>query len=82
MYHAGLTIHLQERLIQFASPSYNELLSVAIDQERMMKAMVEGDEKNRKRLMPRSASSGSSSGPPPKYRMVYTSPGGQLRRPR
>jgi hypothetical protein len=81
LYHAGLTIHLQERLIQFASLSYNELASAAIDQERMMKAIAEADDKKRKRMMPRSASSGSSSVAPPKYRMVYTPPGSQLRRP-
>jgi hypothetical protein len=36
----------------------------------MMKAVAEVDEKKRKRMIPRSASSGSSSGAPPKYRMV------------
>jgi hypothetical protein len=81
MYRAGLTIHLQERLVHLSSLSYNELASAAIDQERMMKAVVEADEKKRKKLMPGSAGSGSSSGAPPKYRMVYTLPGGQLRRP-
>jgi hypothetical protein len=44
-----------------------------------MKAVAEADEKKRKRMMPRSAGSGSSSGAPPKYRMVYTPPGSQLR---
>jgi hypothetical protein len=43
-------------------------MSAAIDQERMMKA----GEKMRKRMMPGSAGSCSSSGAPPKYRMVYT----------
>jgi hypothetical protein len=81
MYRAGLTIHQQESLIQFASLSYNELASAAIDQERMMKAIVEVEEKKRKKMVPRSDGSGSSSGAPPKYRMVYTLPGGQLRRP-
>jgi hypothetical protein len=46
----------------------------------MMKAVAEADEKKRKRMMSGSAGSGSSSGAPLKYRMVYTSPGGQLRR--
>jgi hypothetical protein len=32
-------------------------------------------------MMLGSARSGSSSGAPPKYRMVYTLPGGQLRQP-
>jgi hypothetical protein len=79
MYHARFTIHLLERLIQFASLSYNELVSAAIDQEIMMKAIAEVDEKKRKKMMPGSAGSGSSSGTPPKYRMMYTPPGGQLR---
>jgi hypothetical protein len=81
LYLAGLTIHLQERLTEFTSLSYNELARAAIDQERMMKAVAKVDEKKRKKMMPRSAGSGSSSGAPRKYRMVYTPPGGQLRRP-
>jgi hypothetical protein len=81
LYHAGLTIHLQEHLVHLSSLSYNELVSTAIDQERMMKAVAEADEKKRKRMMPGSVGSGSSSGAPPKYRMVYTLPGGQLCRP-
>jgi hypothetical protein len=76
LYHAGLTIHLQERLVHFASLSYNELASAVIDQEWMMKAVAKADEKKRKRMMPRSVSSGSSIGAPPKYRMVYTPPRG------
>jgi hypothetical protein len=64
--------------VHLPSLSYNELASVAINQERMMKVIAEADEKKRKRMMPRSAGSGSSSGAPPKYRMVYTPPGGQL----
>jgi hypothetical protein len=47
----------------------------------MMKAVAEADEKKRKKMMPGSAGSGHSSGAPPKYRMVSTPPGGQLRRP-
>jgi hypothetical protein len=81
LYRAGLTIHLQERLVHLSSLSYNELASAAIDQERMMKAVAEADEKKRKRMMVGSTGSGSSSGAPLKYRMLYTPPGGQLRRP-
>jgi hypothetical protein len=80
LYHAGLTIHLRECLVQFTSFLYNELASAAIDQERLMKAVVEADEKKRKRMMSGSAGSGSSSDAPPKYRMVYTPPRGQLHR--
>jgi hypothetical protein len=46
-----------------------------------MKVIAEADEKKRKRMMPESVGSGSSSGTPLKYRMVYTPPGGQLHRP-
>jgi hypothetical protein len=56
--------------------SYNELASAAIDQERMMKAVAEAEEKKRKRMMPRSTGSDNSSGALPKYHMVYTPPGG------
>jgi hypothetical protein len=80
LYRAGLTIHLQERLVYLSSLSYNELASAAINQERMMKVVAEVDEKKRKTMMPGSTGSGSSSGAPPKYRMVYTPPRGQLRR--
>jgi hypothetical protein len=72
LYREGLTIHLQERLGQSPNLSYNDLVSAAIDQERLMKAVTEADEKKRKRMMPRSSSSGGSSGAPPKCRMVYT----------
>jgi hypothetical protein len=67
--------------VLLSSLSYNELARAAIDQERMLKAVAEADEKKRKRMMPGSAGSGSSSSAPIKYRMVYTPPGGQLRRP-
>jgi hypothetical protein len=79
LYCAGLTIHLQEHLVHLSSLSYNELESATIDLETMMKAVAEADEK--KRNLPGSASSGSSSGAPAKYCMVYTPPGGQLHRP-
>jgi hypothetical protein len=52
------------------------LESADIDQERTMKAVPEADEKKRKLMMPESVGSGSSSGAPPKYHMVYTPPGG------
>jgi hypothetical protein len=61
--------------------SYNELASAAIDQERMMKTVAKADEKKRKKMMLGSTGSGSSSCAPLKYCVVYTTPGGQLRRP-
>jgi hypothetical protein len=47
----------------------------------MMKAVAVADEKKSKKMMPGSTGSGSSISAPPKYRMVYTPPGGQLRQP-
>jgi hypothetical protein len=44
-----------------------------------MKVIAEVDEKKRKKMMPSSTGSGSSTSAFPKYRMVYTSPEGQLR---
>jgi hypothetical protein len=41
----GLTIHLQEHLGQFSSLPYNDLVSAAIDQERLIKDVTEADEK-------------------------------------
>jgi hypothetical protein len=67
--------------VHLSSLSYNELASTTIDQERMMKAVAVADEKKRKRMMPGFAGSGNSNGAPPKYHMVYTTPGGQLCRP-
>jgi hypothetical protein len=64
LYRARLIMHLHERLVQFTSLSYNELATIAIDQERMMKAVAEADEKKRKK-MPGSVGNGSSSGAPP-----------------
>jgi hypothetical protein len=78
LFHEGLTIKLQDRLVQSTNLSYNELASAVIDQERTMNTVAEVEEKKRKRMMHGSSSSGGSSGAPPKYCMVYTPPGGQL----
>jgi hypothetical protein len=80
LFHKGLTIQLQDRLILSQNLSYNELVSVAIDQEDAMKACEAAEEKKRKRAVS-GPSGGSSSGAPPKYRMVYTPLAGQPRRP-
>jgi hypothetical protein len=77
-YREGLTVHLQEHLSLSPNLSYNELTSAAIDQERLMKAVAEADEKKRKRIMPASSVSDDFSCAPPKYYMVYTTPGGSL----
>jgi hypothetical protein len=76
LYRAWITIDLQELLVQLASLSYNELVSAPIDQERMMKAIDEADEKKRTRMMTGSTGSGISSGAPPMYHLVNTTPRG------
>jgi hypothetical protein len=80
LFHKGLTIQLQDRLILSQNLSYNDLASAAIDQEGTMKACEESEEKKRKRAVS-GPSGGSSSSAPPKYRMIYTPPVGQPRRP-
>jgi hypothetical protein len=81
LYRNGLTIQLQDHLVQYPNLSYNDLASDAINQERTMKVVIEVEEKKRKRMTHGSSISGSSNGGPPKYGMVYTPHGGQLGRP-
>jgi hypothetical protein len=81
LYREGLTIHLQEHLGQLSYLSYNDLVSASIDQERLTKAVAVADEKKRKKMVPASTGNSGSSDTPPKYRMVYTPPRGQLCRP-
>jgi hypothetical protein len=63
LFRKGLTIQLQDRLILFQNMSYNELASVAIDQEGTMKACEAAEEKKRKKAVS-GPSGGSSSGAP------------------
>jgi hypothetical protein len=80
LFRKGLTIQLQDRLILSQNLSYNEIASAAIDQEDTMKACEAAEEKKRKRAVS-GPFGGSSSGAPLKYRMIYTPPVGQPRRP-
>jgi hypothetical protein len=63
LFRKGLTIQLQDRLILFQNMSYNELASVAIDQEGTMKACEAAEEKKRKKAVS-GPSGGSSIGAP------------------
>jgi hypothetical protein len=80
LFHKGITIQLQDRLILSQNLSYNELASGAIDQEGTMKTCEAVEEKKRKRAMS-GPSEDSSSGAPPKYCMIYTPLAGQPCRP-
>jgi hypothetical protein len=80
LYRKGLNIQLQDCLVQNPNLSYNDLASTTIAQEGTMRACEVAEGKKRKRTMP-GPTGGSSSGAPPKYRMVYTPPVGQPCRP-
>jgi hypothetical protein len=80
LFRQGLPIQLQDHLILSQNLSYDELASVAIDQEGTMKSCEAAKEKKRKRAVSR-PSGFSSGGGPPKYRMMYTRPMGQPRCP-
>jgi hypothetical protein len=80
LFRKGLTIQLQDHLILSQNLSYNELASASIDQEGTMKACEAAEEKKRKRAV-FGPFGGSSSGAPPKYRMMYTPPTEQPHRP-
>jgi hypothetical protein len=80
LYCKGLNIQLQDCLVQNLNLYYNDLANTTTDQEGTMKACEAAEEKKRKRTMPR-PTGGNSSGAPPMYRMVYTSPVGQPHQP-
>jgi hypothetical protein len=71
LYRNWLNIQLLDHLVQNLSLSYNDLASIAIDQEGTMRACEAAEEKKRKRTIP-GPTGGSSSGALPKYHMVYT----------
>jgi hypothetical protein len=75
LYHKGLNIQLQDRLVQNVNLSYNDLASTAIDQEGTMRACEVAEENKRKRTT-LGPTGGSFNGAPPNYHMVYTPPAG------
>jgi hypothetical protein len=80
LFHKGPKIQPQDHLILSQNLLYNKLTSATSDQEGTMRACGESEKKKRKRTMPGSYG-GNSSCAPPKYRMVYTPPTEQSRRP-
>jgi hypothetical protein len=51
LYRKGLNIQLQDRLVQNLNLSYNDLASIATDQEGTMRACEVAKEKKRKRTV-------------------------------
>jgi hypothetical protein len=74
----GLSLPLQDRLVQLRGVSFNTLLSVAIEQEGTYIALLAEDEKMRKRASLRPLED-STGGAPLKYRLVYTPAVGKSR---
>jgi hypothetical protein len=71
LFHQGLSPVLREHLTLFQGCTLNELVIASIEQEDTCHARLE--EERKKRPLPR-----PNGGTPPKYRLVYTSPLGQL----
>jgi hypothetical protein len=65
----GLSAQLREHLILFCEPTFNTLVSAAIDQKGASHSSMDTEKMKRKRVMP-----GPSGGAPPKYHLVYASP--------
>jgi hypothetical protein len=71
LFRQGLSPVLCEHLMLFWGCTLNELVSASIEQEDVCCARLE--EERKKRPLP-----GPNGGAPPKYRLVYTLPSGQL----
>jgi hypothetical protein len=71
LFHQGLSPVLREHLTLFQGCTLNELVIASIKQEDTCHARLE--EERKKRPLPR-----PNGGTPPKYRLVYTPPLGQL----
>jgi hypothetical protein len=70
----GLSPVLREHFTLFWGCTLNELVSASVEQEDAFCAHLEEERKKRPRP-------GPNGGAPPKYRLVYTLPSGQLRGP-
>jgi hypothetical protein len=74
LFRQGLSPVLHEHLMLFRGCTLNELVITSIEQEDACCARLE--EERKKRPLP-----GPNGGAPPKYRLVYTLPSGELRCP-
>jgi hypothetical protein len=74
LFRQGLSPVLCEHLMLFWGCTLNELVSASIEQEDVCRVHFEEERKKRPLL-------GPNGGAPPKYRLVYTPPSGQLRAP-
>jgi hypothetical protein len=71
LFRRGLSLPLQDRLVQLRGVSFNTLVSATIEQEGTYTALLAEEEKMRKRASLRPLKD-STGGAPPKYRILYT----------
>jgi hypothetical protein len=80
LFRTGLSLPLQDRLVQFCDTSFNALVSVVIAQDGTYRALLAEEEEKRKRDLSE-PSDDSIEGAPLKYRLVYNSLVGKSRVP-
>jgi hypothetical protein len=71
LFRRGLSLPLQDRLVQFQDMSFHTLVSAVIDQDSTYSALLAEEDEKRKRVVSR-PSDGSTHDALPKYRLVYT----------
>jgi hypothetical protein len=76
LFKRGLSLLLQDRLVQFYDTSFNTLVSATIEQDGTYQALFVEEEEKRKRDLLEPLDD-SIEGAPPKYRLVYTSSAGK-----
>jgi hypothetical protein len=79
-FRRGLSLPLQDCLVQFRDTSFNVLVSVAIAQDGTYQALLAEEEEKRKRDLSEPLDD-STEGAPPKYCLVYNSSTGRSRVP-
>jgi hypothetical protein len=71
LFRKGPSLLLQDHLVRLHDLSFNALLSATINQEGTYQALLDKEEKKRKRVMA-GPPEGSTGGAPLKYHLVYT----------
>jgi CRISPR/Cas system Type II protein with McrA/HNH and RuvC-like nuclease domain len=80
LFRRGLSLLLQDRLVQFCDLSFNTLMCAAIAQDGTYRALLADEEEKRKWDLSEPADD-STEGAPLKYHLVYTPSASKLRVP-
>jgi hypothetical protein len=78
LFREGLSLPLQDRLVQFRDLSFNALVCATIKQDGTYRAVLDEEEKMRRRALS-GPSEDNTRGAPLKYRLVYTPSAGKSR---